>query len=704
MPETQYSLSEKQNLKQPILSDKERFALYQQSIKNPSLDTITSSVHNSSEIIRTQLPNNNRHLFDTSSNSPITPNTASPISSILFHSQNDTPQIPPSSLHDPLHSVTSSFPINAKIELYTHTSSLNPVTVSFSLSPNSKEPQRYSPSLHSPLNPIADSFPLSPNSKPQRYNSSLHPPLNPVADSFPLSPNSKEPQRYNPSLHSPLNSVVRSFPLNPNNKFHKHHFTTHSVGSVTSKVKKSYISSVLKRQTAQRYKSFFINRQSSEDTTTSEQAASLVSQKFIQSGHYLLRKEIRKNTILSSVLHSNTSLFIKPHSKQSFSHSSFTPRTTSERLKVKIFHTKHHAYSTYHSGKKIFFAAKKLFSNPVVLKISVVFCSCLIIMILFFSVISAVVGTVSGFSLKSDSQTLSDTYLYITQLDAELENKILTEDTKVHIPAIDVYRYFHNGTEVTKESISAVTDADLLLAYLDSKYQEYTFAEVKSEIDTIHSFLYHITPIYWTEEQVHEVPTYDPVTGEIIIVPQIQQIQHLDLYVISSSWEDYYTQNKDSLLNPEQQQQYDALKEIGVYTFSQQLSTPFPHVDWSKGVSSRWGWRIHPISKSLEQHLGLDIAMPANTPIHACHSGVVVTANDPDGWGNYIKVVQPNGDYTLYGHMMAFAVENGQTVSSGDVIGFVGSTGMSTGNHLHLEYHKQGKNLNPLIFTECEVS
>ena len=662
MPETQYSLSEKHNLKQPILSDKERFALHQQSIKNPSLDTITSSVHNSSEIIRTQLPNNNRHLFDTSSNSHITPNTASPISSILFHSQNDTPQIPPSSLHDPLHSVTSSFPINAKIELYTHTSSLNPVTVSFSLSPNSKEPQRYNPSLHSPLNPVADSFLLSPNSKPQRYNSSLHPPLNPVADSFPLSPNSKEPQRYNPSLHSPLNpvadsfplnpnskpqrynsslhpplnpvadsfplspnskepqrynpslhsplnpvadsfplspssepqrynpslhsplnSVVRSFPLNPNNKFHKHHFTTHSVGSVTSKVKKSYISSVLKRQTAQRYKSFFINRQSSEDTTTSEQAASLVSQKFIQSGHYLLRKEIRKNTILSSVLHSNTSLFIKPHSKQSFSHSSFTPRTTSERLKVKIFHTKHHAYSAYHSGKKIFFAAKKLFSNPVVLKISVVFCSCLIIMILFFSVISAVVGTVSGFSLKSDSQTLSDTYLYITQLDAELENKILTEDTKVHIPAIDVYHYFHNGTEVTKESISAVTDADLLLAYLDSKYQEYTFAEVKSEIDTIHSFLYHITPIYWTEEQVHEVPTYDPVTGEIIIVSQIQQIQHLDLYVISSSWEDYYTQNKDSLLNPEQQQQYDALKEIGVYTFSQQLSTPFPMLTGRKG-------------------------------------------------------------------------------------------------------------------------
>lgn len=177
----------------------------------------------------------------------------------------------------------------------------------------------------------------------------------------------------------------------------------------------------------------------------------------------------------------------------------------------------------------------------------------------------------------------------------------------------------------------------------------------------------------------------------------------MDIYLTTKTWEDYYEVNKNTLLTPDQQQQYDALQEVGVYTFRQQLSSPFVGVDWSVGVSSRWGWRIHPISGELKQHLGLDIAMPGGTPINACNAGTIVTGSDASGWGNYIKVVAADGSYTLYGHMSGFAVANGQTVNPGDVIGYVGTTGASTGNHLHLEYHdKDNRNLNPLIFTECE--
>lgn len=180
-------------------------------------------------------------------------------------------------------------------------------------------------------------------------------------------------------------------------------------------------------------------------------------------------------------------------------------------------------------------------------------------------------------------------------------------------------------------------------------------------------------------------------------------VYHMDIYLTTKTWEDYYETNKDTLLEPDQQQQYDALQEVGVYTFRQQLSSPFIGVDWSVGVSSRWGWRIHPISGELKQHLGLDIAMPGGTPINACNAGTIVTGSDASGWGNYIKVVAADGSYTLYGHMSGFAVANGQTVNPGDVIGYVGTTGASTGNHLHLEYHdKDNRNLNPLIFTECE--
>ena len=177
----------------------------------------------------------------------------------------------------------------------------------------------------------------------------------------------------------------------------------------------------------------------------------------------------------------------------------------------------------------------------------------------------------------------------------------------------------------------------------------------------------------------------------------------MDIYLTTKTWEDYYEANKNTLLTPDQQQQYDALQEVGVYTFRQQLSSPFVGVDWSVGVASRWGWRIHPISGELKQHLGLDIAMPGGTPINACNAGTIVTGSDASGWGNYIKVVAADGSYTLYGHMSGFAVANGQTVNPGDVIGYVGTTGASTGNHLHLEYHdKDNRNLNPLIFTECE--
>lgn len=347
---------------------------------------------------------------------------------------------------------------------------------------------------------------------------------------------------------------------------------------------------------------------------------------------------------------------------------------------------------------------KNVLSNPVVLKFSMITVSIVLSILLFCSIISAVISAVSSFSLKADSNTLSDTYLYITKLDAELENQILQQETISHNPPVQQYRYFQNGKEIPKEQISVYTNAAALLAYLDSKYEEYTFFEVQGELDSIHSALHHFTPVYWTEEIIHEIPTFDPNTGEIIFIPQKEWIQRLDLHLISYSWQEYYSQHQDSLLTPEQQQQYQTLQEIGIYTFSQELSSPFPNTDWSKGVSSRWGWRIHPISKTLEQHLGLDIAMPANTQIHACHGGTAVTATDPNGWGNYVKVIQPNGDYTLYGHMSSFSVQNGQSVSAGDGIGFVGSTGASTGNHLHLEYHKQGKNLNPLIFTECEKS
>lgn len=387
-------------------------------------------------------------------------------------------------------------------------------------------------------------------------------------------------------------------------------------------------------------------------------------------------------------------------------------QATGRGLKRTVKTAKNAAEKIKAGGKAVFAAGKKVLANPVVLKAAGITAVAAVVVAGIIAVVSSVVGVITSLSLKSEDYEVSQTYLYITELDARMEDDIVNEDTRFHIPPIDEYRYYMNGVEVSKDSISVYTNADLILAYLDSRYEDYAFSgviaglfgtTVKGELETIHAQLHQVEKIRWTEEIEHKSTSTDPVTGETTTDTWTEYVYHMDIYLTTKTWEDYYETNKDTLLEPDQQQQYDALQEVGVYTFRQQLSSPFIGVDWSVGVSSRWGWRIHPISGELKQHLGLDIAMPGGTPINACNAGTIVTGSDASGWGNYIKVVAADGSYTLYGHMSGFAVANGQTVNPGDVIGYVGTTGASTGNHLHLEYHdKDNRNLNPLIFTECE--
>ena len=384
-----------------------------------------------------------------------------------------------------------------------------------------------------------------------------------------------------------------------------------------------------------------------------------------------------------------------------------TGRTFSKSIKT----TKKLAQKIQEGGKAVFALGKKLFSNPVVLKGIGIAVLAVVVVAVVVSVVSSITSIFPALSLKSEDYELSQTYLYVTELDARMTDDIVNEDPRLHIPPIDEYRYYVNGGEVSKDSIDVYTDADLILTYLDSRYEDYTFSgiigglfgtNVKDEVKAIHEQLHQVEKIRWTEEIEHKSTSIDPITNEPTTDITIEYVYHMDIYLTTQTWDTYYEAQKDTLLTPDQQEQYDALKDIGAYTFRQELSSPFKGTDWSVYVTSRWGWRIHPISGELKQHLGLDIAMAGGTPINACNSGTIEVGYDADGWGNYVKVVMENGDYTLYGHMSSVAVSSGQQVKTGDIVGYVGTTGASTGNHLHLEYHKNGKNLNPLIFTECE--
>ncbi|MBV9027629.1 MAG: peptidoglycan DD-metalloendopeptidase family protein [Candidatus Eremiobacteraeota bacterium] len=112
-------------------------------------------------------------------------------------------------------------------------------------------------------------------------------------------------------------------------------------------------------------------------------------------------------------------------------------------------------------------------------------------------------------------------------------------------------------------------------------------------------------------------------------------------------------------------------------------------------ITSPFGWRSNPFGGSPEFHQGLDIAAPTGTTVTAAASGTVIMAQWYGGYGNYILIDHGGGFSTGYGHLSAIFVSNGQSVARGQAIGAVGSTGQSTGPHLHFEVRIAGKPVDP---------
>lgn len=121
----------------------------------------------------------------------------------------------------------------------------------------------------------------------------------------------------------------------------------------------------------------------------------------------------------------------------------------------------------------------------------------------------------------------------------------------------------------------------------------------------------------------------------------------------------------------------------------------------SHRVTSPFGWRTHPITGRQHLHGGIDIAAPNGTPIMASKAGVVVISQYGSSYGNYVVISHPDGTRTLYAHMSQRNVSAGDTVRQGQTVGLVGSTGSSTGNHLHFETwtgSSSSSRVNPMQF------
>jgi murein DD-endopeptidase MepM/ murein hydrolase activator NlpD len=115
-------------------------------------------------------------------------------------------------------------------------------------------------------------------------------------------------------------------------------------------------------------------------------------------------------------------------------------------------------------------------------------------------------------------------------------------------------------------------------------------------------------------------------------------------------------------------------------------------------LSSSYGWRRHPITRRHTMHEGLDFAAPKGTPIYAASGGVVVESGFHSGYGNMVEINHGNGLVTRYAHASKLTAKVGDLVTKGQMIARVGSTGQSTGSHLHFEVRMAGHALNPTLF------
>ncbi|MBQ7341229.1 MAG: peptidoglycan DD-metalloendopeptidase family protein [Oscillospiraceae bacterium] len=183
--------------------------------------------------------------------------------------------------------------------------------------------------------------------------------------------------------------------------------------------------------------------------------------------------------------------------------------------------------------------------------------------------------------------------------------------------------------------------------------------------------------------------------------------------MVSESLHDSATLKEQIL---EKEEQYDAAKDREYKEYLAQMqqqqkpnysggnagtSNTVAGVDWLVPISytaftSAYGWRDHPVYGGQRFHHGVDLAAPSGTPIYATRSGVVTTASyEAGGAGNYVSINHKDGFSSIYMHMTRYVVYAGQYVYAGQVIGYCGSTGASTGPHLHFGIYYNGSSVNP---------
>jgi murein DD-endopeptidase MepM/ murein hydrolase activator NlpD len=301
------------------------------------------------------------------------------------------------------------------------------------------------------------------------------------------------------------------------------------------------------------------------------------------------------------------------------------------------------------------------------------------------------VSTTMASTYLSDPDDIDAADLQMTELEMSLQEEINNIETDY--PDYDEYDY--NLGEIGH-------NPSALISYLSAKYTEFTAEGVKAEIKALFSELYKLTLTPDTEIRTRTVTrtsTYtDPETGETT-VEQYEEEEEYEVSILRvkltvKSIEEIANMN----LTAEQKEMYAVYMETKGAL--QIFASPVDYY-WYDYISSYYGYRISPTTGEKEFHRGLDIAVPEGTTVYATHDGTIAEAGYNDTFGNYVVITDSQGYTTKYGHLSSINVTAGQTVKKGKIIGKTGSTGSSTGSHLHLECLYNGEYYNPLFYFNC---
>ena len=296
-------------------------------------------------------------------------------------------------------------------------------------------------------------------------------------------------------------------------------------------------------------------------------------------------------------------------------------------------------------------------------------------------------GAFSSVSYLADDNVIDQAELTYTEWETDLQLEINRIETT------------HRGYNEYRYDVDEIGhDPHVLMAYLTAVYGDFTSSQAESAMRSLFDSQYHLTLTEEVERRTRTEPATDPTTHQQTTTNVAYDYKILNVKLTSVSLESVVSGH----VNSEQRDACDTL--LTTKGCRQYVKNVFGSTNWLSNVTSYYGYRVHPVSGVKDYHTGVDIGMPQGTVIRAGHDGVVTAAGNSGGYGLCVIIEgdTPTGKtlMTRYGHCSQLLVAAGANVHAGDVIAKVGSTGTSTGPHLHLEVLLDGHYLNPLYFAE----